>query len=125
MNICNRKSGFTLPEALLTMALLGILTTITFPRVHGVLDKCKEKQAIAKAETLNSAKVCFKMRIADAQESYLKNGTDESRFQLLKKYIPISEVTFDQYAPKGFSIKLGKNLDEKVKLNKGNAPIKY
>lgn len=119
------KQGFSYVEVILTIALVGIITSMTFPKMRGILESGKEKQAIVKTEALNAAKLCFKMRYADAESQFLNARDDEQRFLLLQKMLPNAEKNLREYVPGKYSMSFNGGLDNKVILKYGHKVISY
>lgn len=126
MHCKNRRSwAFTLIEGLMTIAILGIITTLAFPKIHGVLDAGHDKQAVAKAHVLNAAKQSFKMRSNTALQEYASAGNDVAKYNLVHTYIPLSAANLKDFLPKGYALEMGDSLDVPIGLKKGSKTISY
>ncbi|MFH1422888.1 MAG: type II secretion system protein [Planctomycetota bacterium] len=89
-----KKSGFTLVEMLLVIAIVGILITILIPSVIGVSEETKTKQAKADLRSLMSA----------VEQYYLKNnrypepvGSLETLLQAMDPRV-VNEVPVDPFS---------------------------
>jgi len=119
------QHGWSLAEVIICIVLMGVLMGVLAPKIGNIIGVGGEKTAISRAEVLNASKQSFKMRFKSASQKYKESGTDEAKYQLLKKYIPLSDTTLAEFTPEGFIMNLGDTLDTKVKLKKGNDVIKY
>lgn len=111
----NSRAGFSLVEILIVVVLIGILTTVSYPVVVGLMENGKSHSAIVIAQSLNAAKQSFRMKHFKAEEDYAKQGNDEAKFALIQPYIADSSSKLNQLMPKGYRVDL-QGMKDRVKL---------
>lgn len=119
------KSGFSLVEVLLTIVLIGAISGLCYPVVVNLLEKCKDESAICSAECINAAKKCFLMRNPRAEQEYMNQTSDESKYILIKDYLPDPSIPFDHALPKGYKLKMNARIRSRVGIIKGNSELEY
>lgn len=86
--LSKNKSGFTIIELLVVIAVIGILASITFPRISGINEKSKLAADQTTVRNLNSVTSIYRQLNSSDQFSNQTN-TNETLLQLLvdKNYI--------------------------------------
>src|ERR1700733_3972869 len=78
-----RQSGLSLVEGLGMIVLVGIMASLAYPAVGGLLQAGQNQQAIGIAQALNQAQQTYQLRVANAVSSW-SNATDSgSKYQLI------------------------------------------
>lgn len=103
----NRK-GFTLVEALVVIAIIGVLMLMLIPSVITITNKNKEK---ACESTKNSIISAAKMYVAENKYDIIKCGNNNVTIDDLKSYGNISEKDLDSRFPN--SVRVNYNCDTK------------
>ena len=58
----NRKTGFSLVELIIVIAVIAVIAGIIIPNISGTNEAAKTQRAIAAAEALNAAQVTYRIR---------------------------------------------------------------
>lgn len=95
------KKGFTLVEALLVLAIIGVLLLTIIPAIITITKKNKEKTCISNRENIISA---AKMYVAENKYSEIECGDNEITLDKLMDYGNISQVTLDERFPSSVTV---------------------
>ena len=95
MNNINKK-GFTLVEALLVLAIIGVLLLTIIPGIVVIARKNKEKACIS---TKNSIISTAKMFVAENKYSEIECGDNTIILNKLREYGNLSDITLDERFP--------------------------
>jgi prepilin-type N-terminal cleavage/methylation domain-containing protein len=95
------KSGFSLLELLIVIAVLGVILFFAFPNIVQVKSDSEEQLAKARAETLNLAAAAYFQDVGATTAANAWTGkSDEERYeQLLKRYIAFPAPTLGEFMP--------------------------
>lgn len=96
----NRK-GFTLVEALVVIAIIGVLMLMLIPSVITITNKNKEK---ACESTKNSIISAAKMYVAENKYDIINCGNNNVTINDLKSYGNISEKDLDSRFPNSVTV---------------------
>ena len=112
------RSGFSLPEVLVVMAVLSILGATSLPIVQNLSTGVHHDRAVAKAEALTTAKILFHKTNPDAANDWGSASDDAARFVLLRTYlqgdgVPDSLSAYQEQAPYD-QFDLGTHLRDRV-----------
>ena len=99
-NNMNNK-GFTLIEALLVIAIIGILLLTLIPSVITIINKNKEKSCISTRDSIISA---AKMYVAENKYDAINCGNNIVTITTLKEYGNIPEKDLDDRFPSSVTI---------------------
>ena len=118
----SKSSGFSLIEALATVAIIGIITFLALPNVVSARRDAEVSMAVARAEAVNMAVASLVQSrgFASAKTSWDNAASDDVRYGQLRNYLAYAPLTMDAFAPDGYSIVLPTTLTrplEKVTLN--------
>ena len=117
--------GFSLPELILTITLMGMLVGVVSPIVTNILDSAKDHLAIVKVQSLNVAQQTFKMRVPNAEQIYNTSKDKEAKYRLLAKYIPDAEESLSLFMPKGYTIDMLELFGEKLIIRGPQGKVNY
>jgi prepilin-type N-terminal cleavage/methylation domain-containing protein len=123
MKIC-RKSGFSLVELIIVIAVIAIISAIIIPSISGTTEAAKEQNAKAAAGTLNMAQVQY--RLVNGASTW-NDLADADRYTAIKSYMEYSDNNWSDFKNRynGFSFTF-QTLDssghmQKVNLNYNNS----
>ncbi|MCA9357622.1 prepilin-type N-terminal cleavage/methylation domain-containing protein [Candidatus Kaiserbacteria bacterium] len=119
------KKAFSLPEILLVVVLLGIVSAVSVPLVFNLLESGHRELAKSVAHSMNAAKHSFTMRQYNAEQLYAHAINDVERYQLIQPYLPGSGDTSDTLLPEGYHIRFHALLKQKVELTGPEGLIVY
>lgn len=112
-------------EVLLVIVLLGVLGNIVYPVVTNILEKCREQAAICFAESVDAAKKSFWMRNANAEQEYAHQPDDNSRYILIKEYLPNGNIPLARALPPGYKLSMSSNIRDRVEISNKEGEIVY
>ena len=113
----NKKRGFTLPEILVVVAVVGIIAILVVPAVADAkIDSQQSKQEAVMA-SVAMAKMRFDLdpETTTTQRMIFNQGTNTERMNLIKKYMAVNgeePVMTDLTSGTGFAYFRIKNLSE-------------
>lgn len=112
----SQKSGFTLVEILVVVAIMGIIALAVVPSIGGVMDGAEDNNAKSYAVALKSGKQTFRLRVADAANQYSSAGNNNARYSLIQPYIDggSSPASLSGFIGNEYSANLGANLNDPV-----------
>lgn len=97
----HNNKGFTLIEALLVIAIIGILLLALIPNIITIINKNKEKSCISTRDSIISA---AKMYVAENKYDVINCGDNTIAISTLKEYGNISDKTLDSRFPTSVTI---------------------
>lgn len=121
-----RRNGFSLPELILVVVLLGLLAGVVVGGVVNLLPVGRQEVAVGKARILNAARCSYALLAPDAEERWTETGSDEARLGLLAEARVIDGVSSDFLLSQGgYSLRLQGGLREPTLLFKDGASVNY
>ncbi len=102
------KKGFTLVEALLVIAIIGILLLTLIPSIISIINKNKEKACISTRDNIINA---AKMYVAENKYEEINCGDNIVNISKLKTFGNLSDTILDERFPS--SIKITYNCSTK------------
>lgn len=121
----NGKAGVSLVEVLLVIVLLGVLSNIVYPVLINILEKSREQAAICFAESVDAAKKSFWMRNANAEQEYARQRDDDSRYLLIKEYLPSGNIPLARALPPGYKLIMNSSILDRVEIINKEGEIVY
>ena len=121
----NNKKGATLIELLLVIILLSIFGSLCYPIATNVIQKCTEQSVICFAQSVEAAKISFRMRNPKANQEYLKQTTNEGRYDLIKEYLPNGNGPLTRALPPGYDLMMNASIDDRVEVINKKGEIVY
>lgn len=97
----HNNKGFTLIEALLVIAIIGVLLLALIPSVMTIINKNKEKSCISTRDSIISA---AKMYVAENKYDVINCGNNTITISTLKAYGKISDKTLDSRFPTSITV---------------------
>lgn len=110
-------------EMIVTLTIMSIVAGLCYFTISNTEGMAIEAALKIKAHTLNSAKISCKIACREAQE-YNHQTTEEAKYQILKKFMPMSDEDLRQYAGDKCEFILG-DLDKPVELFIEKTKIEY
>lgn len=121
-----RPRGFTLPELILVIVLLGILAGVVVGGVVNLLPVGRQEVAVGKARILNAARCSYALLAPDAEERWNATTSDELRLGLLAEARVIDGVTSDFLSSQGgYTLRLQGALREPTALRRNGETVNY
>ena len=118
----SKNSGFSLIEALATVAIIGIITFLALPNVVSARRDAEVSMAVARAEAVNMAVASLvQSRGFSSAKADWDDAGDIAQYGQLKNYLAYAPTSLAEFAPDGYSIVLPTVLSRplaKVTLNK-------
>ena len=110
--------GFTLPELVGAIIVIGIIAALAIPAISGMLSSGKDQQAVGMAQAINQAQQTYKLRVAGAATNYSSAADSSARYLLIASYVPYAAATLSAYQPSGYSFSLSTSLDTRVTITR-------
>lgn len=106
MKHANNRNGFSLIEALATVAIIGIITFLALPNVVRAREDAELNMAVARAEALNMAIASYVQSrgFDSAASSWASADDDAARYGLLANYLAYAPLTLDEFVPVGYGV---------------------
>lgn len=103
------RSGFSLIEIVITVAILGVLALVAIPFLGGVREAANDSRVSALCEALDQAKQAYRLDNAGAAAAWTGAANDEARYTLISPYLPQATATLHGvggYIPTGYTVTL-------------------
>ena len=118
-----KNSGFSLIEALATVAIIGIITFLALPNVISARRDAEVSMAVSRAEAINMAVASLVQSrgFTSAKSDWDGAASEEIRYAQLRNYLAYAPTNLTDFAPDGYSISLPVVLSrplDKVTLNR-------
>lgn len=121
-----RLRGFTLVEIICVTVLLGIFGAITASFVKDGVATGRDRNAVSLANSINSAKKSYELRVSIASTSWSGAADDSARWLLIRDRVSYAESqTLTQFTPAGYSFGLGSSLSSRVTITGPSGSISY
>lgn len=118
--------GFTLPELIASVVLMAALAGAGYAIAGRLVETAREREAVSRACALETAKVTFRLRRADANEAWASAATDGARYGLLRPHLAVdAPPLLADYAPRGFNLELGTGLRDRVVVRGPGGPVPW
>ena len=95
------KKGFTLVEALLVLAIIGVLLLTIIPGILAITKKNKEKTCINTRDNIIST---AKMYVAENKYDVIECGDNIITLDELRDYGNLSDATIDEKFPSSITV---------------------
>lgn len=101
------RRGFSLVEALATVAIIGIITFLALPNIVKMRRDAERNTAIARAEAFNLGIAAYVQGkgVAKAAEEWA-SATETARFGLVRPYLAFAPERLQDYVSTPYSLKL-------------------
>ena len=120
------RKGYTIMEIVVVVTILGILTATTYVYSVGLVNASRDKDAIARAQSINAAEQAYSMRVSTASSNWSSAANDAARFALIEQYIPFTNgISLAGYMPNGYTLTLGSTLNVKVAITGPSGAVTY
>ncbi|MEM6910515.1 MAG: prepilin-type N-terminal cleavage/methylation domain-containing protein [Verrucomicrobiota bacterium] len=123
------RSGFSLVEVLVAVALIGIITFLAFPNIVAVKEDSEKSLAIARAEAINMAvsSLIQSQGRVQATTAWAAASSDQNKYALINPYLAYAPTTVTEFMPTGYTLEFPNSLAvlSKVKLWRGATEIIY
>ena len=117
----SKSHGFSLIEALATVAIIGIITFLALPNVVSARRDAEISMAVARAEAVNMAVASLvQSRGFTSAKAAWDGAGDIAQYDQLKNYLAYAPTSLADFAPDGYTIVLPSELTRplaKVTLN--------
>ena len=118
--------AFTLVEMLCVTVLLGIFGAVTVAFVKDSVATGRDRNAVSLANSINSAKKSYELRVSTAATSWSGAADDNARWLLIRDRVAYAEsLTLTQFTPAGYSFGLGSSLSTRVSISGPSGTISY
>ena len=126
LKFCAQLRAFTLVELLCVTVLLGIFGAITVSYVKDSVATGRDRNAVSLANSINSAKKSYELRVSTAATSWSSAADDSARWLLIRDRVSYAESqTLSQFTPTGYSFGLGSSLSTRVTISGPSGSISY
>ena len=100
------RDGFSLVEALATVAIVGIITFLALPNVVSAREDAERSMAVARAESLNMAIASFVQArgFSEAAKSWKEASVEEAQYALLSSYLAYAPASLKKFVPAGYKV---------------------
>ncbi len=103
------KKGFTLIEALLVLAIIGVILLTLIPSIITIINKNKQKSC---ESTRNSIISTAKMYVAENKYEKITCGTNIITIKNLRDYGNLSDIKIDERFPDSIIVNYNCNTKE-------------
>jgi prepilin-type N-terminal cleavage/methylation domain-containing protein len=112
MNLKRALRGFSIAEALIAVVLMGILASIGYPILNGIIESGERKVVIARAEAMWAGQQTYLKRVANASSNWSAAATSEAKFILIRDFTPgASGLSLSAWEKYDYDYTLGANLN--------------